>query len=395
MADRLVTLRDGRRIGLTAFGDPVAERIVLFCHPAPGVRRLRPRSGGDLLLGRPRRVGRPPRLRVVDPARRRAPALASAAGPTTSPSTSSSSIEQARETGATPLHRVGVVGWSAGGRVALALAARTRASSTGSRSSRPRRPTPRCAGSRRSSRGRTRSCCSSRCRSRSSASARCSGRRCRTACPASSCSRRGRRTSRCSSGRGSRAACSACCSTRTTRAPSGVADDLLSYVGDDWGFDLDAVRAPTLLVYGAKDPFVPSAHGRWYRQAPPERGAAPDVVPRAGPPGDRARLGAHPAARRPAARPPLRRLSLERRSGLVRPSADPLESGSPHEPDASAAALPVHSSAVACPSGRRSMSRKHVMVQAIRGFKSHRHRVCKTPFDPRKHGDRRGSFFFP
>lgn len=38
---------------------------------------------------------------------------------------------------------------------------------------------------------------------------------------------------------------------------------------------------------------------------------------------------------------------------------------------------PVYSPAVPCPSGRRSMSRKHVMVQAIRGFKSHRYRVEK------------------
>jgi hypothetical protein len=34
----------------------------------------------------------------------------------------------------------------------------------------------------------------------------------------------------------------------------------------------------------------------------------------------------------------------------------------------------VDSLSVPCPSGRRSMSRKHVMVQAIRGFKSHRYR---------------------
>jgi pimeloyl-ACP methyl ester carboxylesterase len=60
----------------------------------------------------------------------------------------------------------------------------------------------------------------------------------------------------------------------------GVADDLLSYLPEDWGFDLDEVRAPVQLVYGAKDPVVPSAHGRWYRRH--LRDAHLTVVPRAG-----------------------------------------------------------------------------------------------------------------
>src|SRR3954465_8036792 len=36
VADRLVTMRDGRGLGLTAFGDPAVERVVVLCHPAPG-----------------------------------------------------------------------------------------------------------------------------------------------------------------------------------------------------------------------------------------------------------------------------------------------------------------------------------------------------------------------
>ncbi|GAA4749171.1 hypothetical protein GCM10025783_21750 [Amnibacterium soli] len=62
----------------------------------------------------------------------------------------------------------------------------------------------------------------------------------------------------------------------------GLADDLLSSLDDDWGFDLDAVTAPTLLVYGAKDPIVPSTHGRWFKRR--LRNASPTlaVLPRAG-----------------------------------------------------------------------------------------------------------------
>ena len=45
---------------------------------------------------------------------------------------------------------------------------------------------------------------------------------------------------------------------------------------------------------------------------------------------------------------------------------------------------PVPSSAVACPSGRRSTPRKRVRGQPLRGFKSHRHRhsISTTPADP-------------
>ena len=46
---------------------------------------------------------------------------------------------------------------------------------------------------------------------------------------------------------------------------------------------------------------------------------------------------------------------------------------------------PVTCSAVACPSGRRSTPRKRVKVDALRGFKSHRHRqtIRTEPDEPR------------
>lgn len=40
---------------------------------------------------------------------------------------------------------------------------------------------------------------------------------------------------------------------------------------------------------------------------------------------------------------------------------------------------PVRYLPVACPSGRRSTPRKRVRVQALRGFKSHRHRTLGAP----------------
>ena len=100
----------------------------------------------------------------------------------------------------------------------------------------------------------------------------------------------------------------------------GLADDLLSSAGEDWGFDLAAVRAPVLLVYGAKDRVVTSAHGRWYRKHLPNASPRLVVVPREGT-WYRSRLGTDPAARRPAARQPLRRLTGRPRSLEEGPSA--------------------------------------------------------------------------
>ena len=60
MADRTFTLRSGRVVGLSAFGDSDAERLVVFCHPAPGSSMFDPdpdasaeRSAHIVALDRP------------------------------------------------------------------------------------------------------------------------------------------------------------------------------------------------------------------------------------------------------------------------------------------------------------------------------------------------------
>ncbi|MFF3867622.1 alpha/beta fold hydrolase [Micromonospora sp. NPDC001898] len=60
----------------------------------------------------------------------------------------------------------------------------------------------------------------------------------------------------------------------------GMVDDIAGYVLRPWGFTPDQVRAATLLLYGADDGLAGPEHGRWWRDALPD--ARLEVVPDAG-----------------------------------------------------------------------------------------------------------------
>lgn len=123
MANLTYTLRSGRRVGLTTLGDADAERIVVFCHAAPGSSVFDPdpdasatRNVHIVALDRPGYgssdpwpYGEWPSItRAADDIAEylRAVVLAE------------------RSVGVQRPRTVGIVGWSAGGRVALAFAAR-------------------------------------------------------------------------------------------------------------------------------------------------------------------------------------------------------------------------------------------------------------------------------
>jgi pimeloyl-ACP methyl ester carboxylesterase len=281
MADRVVTLRDGRRLGISAFGDPVAQRIVLFCHPAPGAGGFDPdpavTSSWGVHVVSPDRPGYGVSSPLPDSRR---PSIARWADDLAE--YIEFVIEQARETGIAPVHQVGVVGWSAGGRVALALAAKhqglvdrvavvaTPAPDTAVRWIPPdlartnaellQAPVP-------EAKQRLRAMLQAQVpKDVAGVELLAQGEADLALLERPGLQGRMQRMLQHAYDQGT----------------VGLADDLLAAADDDWGFALEDVRAPVLLVYGAKDTVVPSAHGRWYRKQLRHAGAKLVVVPRAG-----------------------------------------------------------------------------------------------------------------
>jgi pimeloyl-ACP methyl ester carboxylesterase len=60
----------------------------------------------------------------------------------------------------------------------------------------------------------------------------------------------------------------------------GLAADIAGYCLQPWGFSLDAVEAETLLLYGSHDPLAGPQHGRWWSSRLPN--ARLEVAPGAG-----------------------------------------------------------------------------------------------------------------
>jgi pimeloyl-ACP methyl ester carboxylesterase len=50
----------------------------------------------------------------------------------------------------------------------------------------------------------------------------------------------------------------------------GMAADLAGYCLQPWGFEPDAVEAKTLLLYGSQDPIAAPRHGRWWQAQLPD-----------------------------------------------------------------------------------------------------------------------------
>jgi pimeloyl-ACP methyl ester carboxylesterase len=61
---------------------------------------------------------------------------------------------------------------------------------------------------------------------------------------------------------------------------AGLAADIVGYCLQPWGFEPEAVEAHTLLLYGSRDPVAGPAHARWWQERLPN--ARLEVAPDAG-----------------------------------------------------------------------------------------------------------------
>jgi len=123
MAQRRFTLASGRRLGITGHGNPVGSHVVVFCHPAPGSGVFDP----DPLVS----ADHDTRIIAIDrPGYGASDPLPAGTWPTVAGMADDISEylhsvdDGAHELDNRTVKSFGVVGWSAGGRVALALAAR-------------------------------------------------------------------------------------------------------------------------------------------------------------------------------------------------------------------------------------------------------------------------------
>lgn len=282
MADRVVTMRDGRSLGLTALGDPAVQRLVLLCHPAPGASGFDPdppitSSWGMHVVS----LDRPGYGSSTPYPEQRSPTVGAYADDLAE--YLNKVVELARESARTDLGRIGVVGWSAGGRVALALAARH--PGLVDRVSLVATPAPHAALpwlpeelAQQVAEATRLPVPEAKARLRALLEGQLAGGR-----PGVELLANGEADLQALEERpGLRGRLERMLEHAYDQGAVGIADDVLSFATDDWGFDLDAVHADVQLVYGAKDPSVPSAHGRWYRKHLRNAHTHLTVVPRSG-----------------------------------------------------------------------------------------------------------------
>lgn len=271
MANFQFTLSSGRRLGVTALGSPVARHVVVFCHSAPGSGVFDPDPAVT--------AGRDVHVIAIDrPGYGSSDPLPTGTWPTVAAAADDiseylhSAEGAAHALGISQLDSLGVVGWSAGGRVALALAAKhpdlfrrvaliaTPAPNEGV----PWIPPEQAAISARLS---TLGAAEAIERLGTMLATQL-GTRMRPADPEAEipldqlgvCAADEAALAR----PGARDRLEKMMRDAFRQGAIGVASDILSYTARPWGFEMAAVQADTLLSYGAADPLISPAHARWY-----------------------------------------------------------------------------------------------------------------------------------
>ncbi|WP_320066107.1 alpha/beta hydrolase [Micromonospora sp. RTGN7] len=267
----IVTLRDGRRAAVHRLGTEAGDRVVVFCHAAPGSGAFDPDPAATraarvtlLALDRPGYGGSDPATGWAD-----VPAAAD----------DLADVLDQRGLGPVP-----VVGWSGGGRVALALAARR--PDLVSRlvvlaTPAPDEELPWIDPGQRDTLAALRGQPLDQVRAQLDAALA-------GVVPADPQHPQGYRTLL-GAGPADQAALDApgaahrlgdMLAEAFAQGVRGIVDDIAGYALRPWGFTPGQVGAATLLLYGADDALARPEHGRWWRDALPD--ARLEVVPDAG-----------------------------------------------------------------------------------------------------------------
>lgn len=286
MADRTFTLRTGRVVGLSGFGDADAERLVVFCHAAPGSSVFDPdpdasaeRNAHIVALDRPGYGSSDPWPPGTWPS------IVQAADDIAEYLRSVVVAESV--IGVTRPRTVGIAGWSAGGRVALAVAARhpqlvDRLAIIGTPA--PNEAVPWIDPGLQQLSDQLGAMSPDEARSRL-------GEMLQPQADAVAAADEpgdvpldalgiGPADQQALGRPGVHDRLGRMLKDAFRQGTGGVAADILSYTARPWGFDLADVQAKTLIVAGQADPLAGHAHAAWYQRAIPD--ARMEMVPGAG-----------------------------------------------------------------------------------------------------------------
>jgi pimeloyl-ACP methyl ester carboxylesterase len=286
MADRTFTLRSGRVIGISGFGDSNAERIVVFCHAAPGSSVFDPdpdasteRRAHIIAIDRPGYGSSDPWPlgtwpSIVQAADDIAEYLRAIV-------TSESVIGVSRP------RSIGVAGWSAGGRIALALAARhpqlvDRVAIVGTPA--PNEAVPWIDPQLQALSDQLGALPAAEAMSRLGAMLQPQADAVAAASQPDEVPLDmlgiGPVDEQALSRRGVRDRLGRMLVDAFRQGTAGVTGDILSYTARPWGFDPAQVTAKTLVVAGQADPLAGHAHAAWYQRTLPD--ARMEMVPGVG-----------------------------------------------------------------------------------------------------------------
>ncbi|HET6951008.1 MAG TPA: alpha/beta hydrolase [Acidimicrobiales bacterium] len=268
-AEHRVDLPDGRTATAAEYGDP-AGPVVVLCHAAPGSSHLDPDPAATAAAG--------VRLVSVD---RPGYGGSTPLGAGTAPTITGFADDLAAVLAALGLGEVAVAGWSAGGRVALALAARhpavVRAVAVVATPA-PHEEVPWIPAEHAAMLDQLRADPGGATAALAPAFGEVVGapRDARVATVATGPADAAVLAADPAAG----ARLAGMLDVAFAQGALGMAADIVSYTVVPWGFDPSAVGAPTTAFYGADDVIVPPAHGEWYVARVP--GASLRVVAGAG-----------------------------------------------------------------------------------------------------------------